>query len=162
MQGYAIYRNVYQKPAGACQRVNVYTIHRQCNIGGWDVRACTQHQNVYQNIRGSSGRMTFFLQDTIVCFQWSGGSVVERTTGDRVVLDLNPAGGNSLWNFGNSVCIFIIITQVSTFLEVWMSNTRMTINRRYCKVCTLLTVVRISSLVAATRTLGGHMTNTRV
>ena len=41
-----------------------------------------------------------------------------------------------------------------------MSKTRITIIRGNCEVCTRLTVVRMSSLTAATRTLGGHLANT--
>ena len=50
-------------------------------------------------------------------------------------------------------------------LTMWTSklpttNTRRTISgnsRANCEVCTLLTVVRMSSLTADTRTLGGHL-----
>ena len=49
-----------------------------------------------------------FLAVTIRAVHWSYlrgscDSVVEHRTGDRGVLVLNPAGGTSLRNFGNSV-----------------------------------------------------------
>ena len=33
--------------------------------------------------------------------QWPSG--LESRAGDRLVMGLNPAGGTSLWNFGNSI-----------------------------------------------------------
>ena len=61
-----------------------------------------------------------------------------------------------------SACVFITSMQVSTSLRVWMSKTRRTISRGNCEVCTRLTVIRMSSLRAPTRTLGRHLANTQM